>query len=598
MLAATVGAAAAYAAPTKVEDDANFTFTAASADQLTTAKLHAYKVADFYREGDGAQNGGQAQYRYSVRTVAGADREKLAKALIAAGIPEADVAKQKSDASVDLLVWAFGRTGAFDASQTRPWDVNAASAGASRKFADAIAKENPFAETQVPAITPMADGAVQKATIQLPAGVYLFTDTAQASSVYVPAVPMMVSSAAVTDGTITDPKADAVIELKGSTVTDKNQIKKTSGPDSSQNKVVAIGQKFTYQLFTDQLPNPIPEDYEIRDIPSAGLTVTRELDGWSYQTGGISNANGWDPLAELKTAGMATKGQDGSLRGQFFTIDFSHLTAEGTGGIDPTDSAGKNAAYISIKFTDKGRRDYAGKRFRISYEATVNDKATTAGVWNRVIKNGADHTAVPADDPSNPSPNDPNDADGSVNKTVNPVGRIVFNKVDAFGGNVAGAQFTLAPKGAVTATTNLLPVDAQGQVPASLSATSNQNGAVEFIGMSTGTYTVTETKVADGFHDFKASFDVTIKGDGTVEYSRTAVGDPFDLVTVGGTYNVFNPGDSFTATTVKNVRSVSQLPLTGAAGAVLFALMAVVTMTGGSAVYLFARRMRARGRAV
>lgn len=54
-----------------------------------------------------------------------------------------------------------------------------------------------------------------------------------------------------------------------------------------------------------------------------------------------------------------------------------------------------------------------------------------------------------------------------------------------------------------------------------LEVTSGANGVVKFDGLKAGSYTVTETAVADGYQNFKASFTVAIDENGNVTFAGT-----------------------------------------------------------------------------
>ena len=92
-----------------------------------------------------------------------------------------------------------------------------------------------------------------------------------------------------------------------------------------------------------------------------------------------------------------------------------------------------------------------------------------------------------------------------------------------------------------------------------------------------GSYTVTETAVADGYQDFKASFTVAIEENGNVTFAGT---DSWGLA----------PKDSAADYKVTNVKSVFELPKTGAAGIALFVVIAA--LLGGAAATVYAKSRR------
>lgn len=87
----------------------------------------------------------------------------------------------------------------------------------------------------------------------------------------------------------------------------------------------------------------------------------------------------------------------------------------------------------------------------------------------------------------------------------------------------------------------------------SFTATSDKTGTVTFKGLADGTYEVNETTVPNGFQQsLKAKFNVIIEN-GEVKFKGT---DVWGLA----------PKESSDKYQVKNVKNVTQLPLTGAAG--------------------------------
>ena len=106
--------------------------------------------------------------------------------------------------------------------------------------------------------------------------------------------------------------------------------------------------------------------------------------------------------------------------------------------------------------------------------------------------------------------------------------------------------------------------------------TSGPDGMVKLEGLSSGKYTVVETEAPTGYaQNFKVTFDATIMQDGTVSVEQ----DTLHLVIPDGN-----------DTQIKNVKSVTQLPLTGAAGTVLFTVVALLVGGAGVAVAVKSRR--------
>ena len=111
--------------------------------------------------------------------------------------------------------------------------------------------------------------------------------------------------------------------------------------------------------------------------------------------------------------------------------------------------------------------------------------------------------------------------------------------------------------------------------------TSDKTGLVQLKGLAAGTYTVEETVAPNGYaQNFRVTFTVIIAADGKITFEQDALKQvtPSDNGTVGAT------------ATVKNVKSITQLPLTGAAGTTLFAVVALLVAGAGVAVALKSRQ--------
>ena len=97
-----------------------------------------------------------------------------------------------------------------------------------------------------------------------------------------------------------------------------------------------------------------------------------------------------------------------------------------------------------------------------------------------------------------------------------------------------------------------------------------KNGVVQLNGLGAGTYTVEEVTPAAGYStQFLPKFNVTIAADGTVSVESTA--DSFGLVTANA---------DASGVTVKNVKAITQLPLTGSVGAAALSVVGVLALTG------------------
>ena len=108
--------------------------------------------------------------------------------------------------------------------------------------------------------------------------------------------------------------------------------------------------------------------------------------------------------------------------------------------------------------------------------------------------------------------------------------------------------------------------------------TSGADGLVQFKGLAAGDYTVMETNAPNGYaQNFKVTFDVSIAENGTVTFKQ-------DLL-----HQVTLPTDDQIAT-VKNVKSITQLPLTGAAGTTLFIVVALLLAGAGVTVVVKSRQ--------
>lgn len=140
-----------------------------------------------------------------------------------------------------------------------------------------------------------------------------------------------------------------------------------------------------------------------------------------------------------------------------------------------------------------------------------------------------------------------------------------FTKQDADGNALAGAEFTISGDNIDEDYT------ANGGVT---TVTSGTDGKVTFKGLAAGEYTVQETKVPNGFlQNVKPEFTVTIDAEGNVTFGTDVWGLMKDGV-------------------VKNVKSVTQLPLTGAAGITMLVVVALLLGGAGALIAVRSRSLK------
>ena len=205
----------------------------------------------------------------------------------------------------------------------------------------------------------------------------------------------------------------------------------------------------------------------------------------------------------------------------------------------------------SNMFTVSIGQPVTGAKYFVTYEAVVNSAAANRDkVVNRLTdKNGND----------------------IITPVESNLFKFDFTKQDAQGNKLGGVTFTIYDDKGVA-----LP-DYTGGSNGDSTSTSDENGKVEFKGLAAGKYTVKETVVKDGFMDMKLSFTVTIDDKGVATFSADAWG-------------LVDNNDK----TVTNVRKVTELPLTGAAGTALFTVLGLLIAGAGALVYMKSRYMKSR----
>lgn len=242
------------------------------------------------------------------------------------------------------------------------------------------------------------------------------------------------------------------------------------------------------------------------------------------------------------------------------------LTLNADYRVESTVNSNTKATLTKITLTYATAKAYAGRKVTVTYTATVN----------KDILDNVDQEA------KNEAKAYTNGGESGVGTTTVETYDFKFKKigVDEDESGLAGAEFKV--KKVVSKETKYLKYDDTTKVwslvdeGAATVFTSGADGMVELKGLSSGTYTVEEIKAPSKYaQNFKVTFNVTIAEDGAV----TAEEDPLKQVI---------PDDDLIR--VKNVKNVTQLPLTGAAGTVLFTVVALLVGGAGVAVAVKSRR--------
>lgn len=492
------------AAGTPVTGVATFTFTAETAEQLTNANLKAYKIGDYVQYGSGEN------VAYGVVTNSN-NKTAVDSALKAAGV-------DTTDSEVDHLAAALN-AGTLDVSAARPW----ASPEKTRKFANALESEGKLTAVTsftlgkpVPATNGSAD-AKYTATATLPAGIYVFIDSAVATGSVTQAIPMIVASGTVADKVLTDPIRGAnTVNMKNTNNPEKTkEVNKTSA---------AIGDTLTYTL-TGVVANPAPTAFKFTDTPSKGLTI---------------KANSFQFFTEEANAERQAE-------------PASNFSVTPTG-----DFTGNGTASFDVEVENPSA--YAGKKIVVTFEAVINDEAD---VENGVV-NELDNYGTPVQAPTT-------------------FGKFDFTKVDPDGKGIKDVTFQVKDGD----TTLYFVKQKDGSYKKAASATTSgatadvktgADGKLSFTGLDKNKiYTVTETvRASDAYLNIMPSFTVSFsKEDGSAVL--TATSDPWGLV---------NTSEK----TVKNIKSITQLPLTGAAGTMLFTVVALLVAGAGVTIAIKSRQ--------
>lgn len=461
------------------------------------------------------------------------------------GVLESVGVSTDSDWSAQLEI-AIGAAGLTDDYTSSQYNGNPAAYVASlaagdhgadlREIAESMKKQTSATESEIAITTPAASPDAKVTVPVTDDGFYLITDSMGA--------PILIGSPVqVAEGIYENSIGSSGItlgegELKPSSlpVPEKN-VSDTDAVISFDGKSVYVGEELTYTV-TVTVPN------------TTGYTEGNEsLNAYTLYIKDVA-----DPGLTVNQVNSVTLG------GNLLTKDEDY-TVEG-----PTASSGNTTTVVKLKNV----AGYDDEDVVVTYSATVNDNALTdlGGVTN---------TAQVSRDNTNWGTPD--------TVTVRTYG-FDFEKKNVDGEVVVGAKFVISVKNADN--TKYLKYDS---VKKTWSAAVNKDdatrissgndGKVSFQGLPLDVYTVEEVEAPEGYmNSVLPTFTVTLTdndADGTAESKFGE--DTWGLVDTD-------------RHVVINVQNITQLPLTGAAGTMLFTVLGLLIAGAGVTVYMKSRSVK------
>jgi LPXTG-motif cell wall-anchored protein len=221
-----------------------------------------------------------------------------------------------------------------------------------------------------------------------------------------------------------------------------------------------------------------------------------------------------------------------------------------------------------------------GQKLAISYKATITADPTAeqAKAINSfdVIKNGVKVKVPPTDpNPDNPGTDTPVDGDTTI----------TINKVDENGAPLNGAVFTLE-------------TEDETKIVEVTTGSDGTDGEAKVTNLGAGTYKFVETKAPDGYASYKdlGAQAVVTATTGDTKITMSTVVTALDAPVAGVGLGLSSVKDN--VATVKNVKNISQLPLTGAAGVFLFLIVAALLAGGAGTMVMISKRNKKAGMAL
>ncbi|RYQ36370.1 SpaH/EbpB family LPXTG-anchored major pilin [Bifidobacterium pseudolongum] len=276
---------------------------------------------------------------------------------------------------------------------------------------------------------------------------------------------------------------------------------------------------------------------------------------------------------------------------EFYGFQFADMADQGlavdTNSVKVVNGAGTTVTHtvtladnkLTVKIQDA--KQYAGQTLTMTYDATptfgtvvTSNTLTNTVQADAFLSLGAFNTGTTPDASS-----------AQATATVK-THDVTFTKVGVGGdaNGLAGAQFAIknaaGKYGTYDGNNNKWTWADAGNAP--LAATSGTNGEVSFPNIAEGTYTVEEIKAPAGYaQNLLPSFQITVGTDDTVTLDNAVNTNVLGLAsTVDKVIQV------------RNVKSVTQLPLTGAAGITMLVVVALLLGGAGALIAVRSRSLK------
>lgn len=545
--AASLGtvAVASADAQTVTTGDATITLNAQTAGQLTGHTFKAVKIASYDVYGT------EPNQSVTLRTEDDVKTEVVRYLTATSHYAETDG---------DPLAWAQQQNDPkLDQSGASPWLGD----GTTRGLADALA---PQAKN---AFTPVINGTTATFTLTSP-GLWLIVDQA-ATDASSRSLPILAGTPLTINGK----------QVSAGRIDMKNQTASVSKTVADQ--TVAAGQDASYTI-TTAIPNYV--GYKVQGYQ---FTVSDTFDAnapLSYKPGTLTVKVGDQVLTADKD--YTVTGFDATSK--TFTIDLNkYITANGF--------FGTSAPRPESTFTDA---DLVGKTVTVEYKATVTGSTGNTGAANK---------------PAIKYPNDPTNNENKQEVPGTPVKVFNFDytllkKDKTTGTTLEGAKFAIKQNKAggkyLTYTTGQDGKGAWSELAAKPESTAagtasgvfatGQDGKVRFPALDEGKYTIEEIAAPAGYTNVGVSFNFEIKanltGTGAAQTASPTYAIDADSATGSDRWGLVSNGDGAEAT-VENVKNITQLPLTGGAGTMLFTVVAVLLIGAGVTVGVKSRKTSA-----